>query len=123
MSDQKFYEKKDFKALQKEWYQKLKEEGFRDIEDQKTGIVERPFSHRRYRTDLFYQASVDYYLTMGHYLENGHIRSDLDRKVLEMHIEGRTYRAIAKELNQHTNTVYRKVQRYKKKAFARKKDE
>lgn len=37
---QKYYETKEFKTLQKEWYGKLKEEGFEDLEQ---GFEDTPF--------------------------------------------------------------------------------
>lgn len=114
LKKQKYYETDEFKQLQDEWYAKLQEDGFKDIEDHKTGFVEPPFRHRSYKADVQYEATEEYFRLCRHYLTNGAFKSDLDKEIWSMHTEGATYRNIAEKLSQHTTTVFRKVKRYKK---------
>lgn len=73
MANKKYYETEEFRKLQNEWYDKLKEDGFQDIEytDRKTGEVGNVLlgfsamdavrGYTQEKRDFFYRASQ--YLT------------------------------------------------------------
>jgi hypothetical protein len=80
----KFYKKKEFKDLQKEWYDKLKPD-FKDIEDSKGNLKQHDrrtiaFDNRDKLQDFFNK--LDTYLT-----QNDDI-PDKDREILELYTQG-----------------------------------
>lgn len=102
------FKTKQFKTLQREWYRKLKDSGFDDIED-----VDSPeeylkawhsqYFQKRHTPDKFI-ANQEYYRRTQAFLMHYTFANQLDKQIWKMHSEGRPLRAIAKKL---TITVHK----------------
>lgn len=90
----------EVKKLQKEWYDKLKSNGFEDIESPQNGLLKVWHSHyfqNHFNVEL-YEAKLNYFTTAGRFLNAFTFASQLDRSIWAAHTEGKTIRAIAKAL-------------------------
>ena len=117
MSDQKYYESKEFLKLRKQYYTKLQEAGFKDIEitDWKTGEsgnLLRGFGHmdavRRWTPDRerYYQLARQ----KGHRLRSRKYSKE-DRQVWRMHATGESFRGIERRTGVPRGRVSRIVKR------------
>lgn len=110
----------EFLALRKEWYKKLKDSGFKDIEHTdwetgESGNLMNGFSlmdaYRQYtpEQDRYFQLAVQYRRNvyqrkyMG-YLEDWHV------KAWTLHSNGKSYRQIQEELGVHRRHVSKYIQ-------------
>lgn len=102
------FKTKQFKDLRNEWYQKLKESGFEDIENTKHKeeplknwdsiyFQKKPVAERRLqRADYFYEAT--------HMMVELHqcpvfLINTIDRIAWQLHSDGLSFREIARQLN------------------------
>lgn len=97
------FHSKKFKTLQTRWYQKLKEEGFEDIEDTSSP---REYLHTWDSTHFFktydeetFQLKAQYYEKAKNFLNDYSFEESLDEKIFEMHTEGLSVRAISSLLS------------------------
>jgi len=113
---------RQFNSLKKEWYSKLKESGFQDIEREVGGL--QVFHGRKNRTseilNIPYEvrlAKEQYYTLLSQklYDEGVEYANKNDKKILELHCEGINNVSIAKEINYHRLTVGRIINRYVRK--------
>ena len=90
--------RKEFKALQDEWYKKAKDSGFQEIEYGDGSIRNcRP----RTITNLdpvLRQAKEEYYIMAYHFLHEHKFKSNLEQVIWEYHTEGISIRNIVKTL-------------------------
>lgn len=109
-----WYDQKELKRIQKEWYQKLKAEGFDDIEDHShpdTLLKTRHGDYFRCRYDAAqFEFKEEYYRRVSQFLHEYpfpnrsqlplfHDNHDLlHKRILELHAEGWSFRKIAEEL-------------------------
>jgi hypothetical protein len=86
----------EFKKLQDEWYQKIKKDGFIDIENESKGDENiKP-------KDYFFEDNViNYFKLCQEFLAQKKIKSHLNRFIFEKHCEGVSNRNIAKLLESH----------------------
>jgi hypothetical protein len=96
MAKKAFYKTEKFKKLEADWYQKLKSEGFEDIEDgNNSEVIEpqvfqtRPIQHLS--GDTWAQECVAI-------LKSYPFRKDLHRKIFELHAQGNSVRDIVRML-------------------------
>lgn len=90
----------NLKKLRKEWYAKLKAEGFSDIE-QADGNIKTWSSklNQRYRTNLGdLAAKTEYYYLANHFLTEHIFETELQRIIWEYHANAISYRKIGKLL-------------------------
>ena len=97
----KFYEKPSFKEAEAQWYKKLKDEGFQDIED--TSRDDRPLKvwDRSYflkLDDLSFAAKQSYYRQASNFLEQHDFKNEVQRRIWELHTEGISRRDIASKI-------------------------
>ena len=93
-------------TIQKVWYEKLKKEGFEDLEsfDQKGEPKEilkttvKPLPHG-------WENAEQYYTYCRRYLHTGTFKSQTEREVWEMFSEGSSQREISRKLDLKRNTV------------------
>jgi len=91
----------EFKRLQKEWYQKLKEQGFKDIETLSRNGLRLKNEHRRFfRTrgerdrdmwqQTFIDAKTDYFIRLTHKINDPHtvFRNEMDRIAMTLYSDG-----------------------------------
>lgn len=97
-------EREDLKALQKIWYARLKEEGFRDIEYQHNDLLnqyESTYFHRFYTPEEF-QENLDYYRAACHFYWNyKDFKTELEKEIWRLHSEGISRRRISVHFLQH----------------------
>jgi hypothetical protein len=123
----KYYKSREFRELQKEWYDKLADDGFEDIEwiDHKTGKGQnsrflKNSSHHCQLSNKILSAETlssskrfKYYRIASHFLHNYNKFNDLDdcaaskryqlsKTLWEMHTDGATYRKISRSLRELT---------------------
>ncbi len=95
----------DLKALQKIWYEKLKSDGFEDIED--TDNVYKPlkawhsFRFHRLGSLLKIETSEIYYEKAASLLHRFNFKNVTQRKIWELHSQGWSKRQIEKEIKDH----------------------
>ena len=97
--------KRAFKKLQNEWYKRLDESGFNDIErsgkrrqdyfNEYGGILQKPLSVIRHKYNIFTQI---YYEIASFLSQNATFLPKIDRKVLELHGDGYTIQRISNYL-------------------------
>lgn len=83
----------NFRKLQKEWYQKLKESGFEDLEHFKMGdmvpkILALKDAARMGVSVEQIEDGFEYYRSAGIFLHEYCFATELDRKIWEMHSNG-----------------------------------
>lgn len=92
--------KRDLLRLRNEWYLKLKEDGFIDIE--KAQSEEYGSDLKRYNsTQNFKEAQVEYYEKAKEFLLNYEFPNDGEKLVWELHSQGMTERKIIAWLQIH----------------------
>ena len=105
MSNEKQPTKRAFKKLQNEWYKRLDESGFNDIErsgkrrqdcfNEYGGILQKPLSIIRHKLNIF---TYHYYDIACYLSYNCTFLPKIDRKVLELHGNGYTIQRISNYL-------------------------
>lgn len=94
---------KQFKILNDQWYKKLKNEGFEDIEESETRLHKWSPPLTRFNAEIFESKQV-YYQLAGQFLHEHIFESNLHKKVWELHSEGIEGREIAKSVKQIKKT-------------------
>lgn len=110
---------KDFKKIQKEWYSKLKESGFDDIEVEEKGKIrlkkwDSVYFFCRHTSDEFFMKKK-YYEMVTDFLNSYPFDREQDRTVWKFHSEGLTVRAIAEETQMKSCQVFLILSSLKKK--------
>jgi uncharacterized protein YerC len=106
---------KDFDALQREWYQRLKDDGFVDIENSKGELKahgsQKDLERLRDWNTEGIRIVSDYYSRAGEFLNVHAFTSLADRAVWRLHSEGIGYHKIAARLGISYSAVLRTVHR------------
>lgn len=87
----------EFKRLQREWDQKLKDSGFEEIEDRESPREFLKRWHGSYFRSTWSEAREAYFQKASSFLNWYGFSSILERAVWQKHSEGRTLREIEKE--------------------------
>lgn len=103
----------DFKKLKKEWYQKLRDSGFTDIEDcdsERELLIrwDSVYIINRYTPDS-YRAIRHYFVLASQLLHEYDFENEFERKVWSLHADGFSIREIAKIAETKTGKVYKVV--------------
>lgn len=125
---------KDFEALQKDWYKKIKEDGFEDIEYfirgepgdwlkgtskfacEEAALLQTPKEEEIAQTH--YNATFEYYnKARALWHEESNFANEIDRAVWLSHAEGKSFREIGREVNFSHSKVMRIVDKYRKTYF------
>lgn len=111
--------KKDLADLQREWYQKLKDDGFKDIEYFDANMNPQDMMYRE--ATKFAVASIDtftsteqYYIEARQFLHSYSFSTDIDKQIWELHSDGVSYRKIAIQLQTYYPKVFKTINKYKK---------
>lgn len=100
----------DFLRIQKEWYLKLAQSGFKDIEDSKGNL--KQYDRRTIAFDN--RVSIyEFFVSLDHYLTEHPEIPDIDRAVLTLYSEGVFIIEICRQLFLKLATVNRVVMKYK----------
>ena len=113
----KYYNTPEFKALSQEWQQKLRAEGFSDIEN----TTPKAYMHQsgQPRRELVSTQNArrlrDFFAKLDGYLSDSTTKlPPVDRLMLELWSQGRHIVDIAQECQCNERTVRRRLARYKK---------
>ena len=88
--------KDNFKELQKQWYKKLKDEGFQDIEASNAEMFPRPGrSHVSDDSPDKILAIMEYYSMARSFLIDHEFKSEKHKTIWEYHSEGMSVREIS----------------------------
>ena len=108
MSNEKRPTKRAFKKLQNEWYKRLDDSGFNDIErsgkkrqdcfNEYGGILQKPLSVLRHKLNIF---TYHYYDIACYLSYNCTFLPKIDRKILELHGNGQTIQQISNYLREN----------------------
>lgn len=106
---------KKLKALQKQWYKKLAQTGFKDIEDGNGNL--RNLSTKLTRVDPAHAAMTQEYYEAARALMHTNYLKDIKTKIVwGQHAEGNTIESIAKKTGlsifKVTNIIHETEQRY-----------
>lgn len=92
--------KPDLAQLKREWYKKLKKEGFDDIEADETRLktwssgTGSPYRNTyKYKENMF-DAKADYYRLAEHFLNEHRFKNNTERTIWEYHANGIGFRSI-----------------------------
>lgn len=114
---------KAFKKLKKEWYRKLKKEGFVDIEKAEHSLGPFYSCARRFDvgsrdevaevTNLKYDAKEEYYRLAEHFLNEFEFDNKIEKIIWTMHTEGKTIREISslKKIKMKKDKVHEVIKR------------
>jgi hypothetical protein len=132
--------KKQLKKLIAEWDKKLKESGFQDVEDRKTGLLKKcggdelwepnsfnnfgvswqeqeertlkniKFSGKGYSTFVWKQSQAEYYRLASIMCHDGVFKTDQEKTIWVLHAEGFSYRQIAKKTKLTVRKVWYSIQ-------------
>lgn len=126
----KFWQTKEFREIEKKWYEKLEEKGFTDIEEAINGkrtLRQRASNCYRQEHEVRRIAKTAYYdlLCEAIHLEEN-FRDEVEKLIMQRRASGVTVNAISEELKSmrkrcHVVTVWRVIQKYEKKWRIRKK--
>jgi len=113
------FQSKKFKTLQKRWYLKLKESGFKEIEDTESSFeyLKDWHSHhfqKKYEPQTF-EANETYYRMASGLLHLDTFKSDSEKKIWAMHADGIAIRKIAAALSIKVWVVHRTITDLEKK--------
>jgi hypothetical protein len=94
------------KQLQAHWYQKLRDSGFKDIEDPETGYLKTWTGYREFRED-----KAEYYRIVRNTLRSRRMAqfSRMRRAIWRLHSKGLSYTEIVAELGVSDQQVQRAV--------------
>lgn len=97
--------KDEFRSLQQQWYQKLADSGFKDIERIRNDdlFVESPafcLRHSKGRDEFDREMDAEYYRRLGHAVNDDNVvfRTEIDRYIMVRYSEGAKIVKITKEL-------------------------
>lgn len=115
----------EFKKLQADWYKKIKDKGFNDIE-QEDGMLKSWHSSlfsKNYNV-ITHEAKEEYYRLAGIFLQHNKFKDAKERYIWERHSSGVSIRNIVKELKAKKIKAYKVlvlkiIQRLSKKMLAK----
>lgn len=93
----KFHKAQGFKKLQAEWYKKLKNSGFKDIESKNESKKDR-IRPQEFTVD---HAKIEYFQRCEEYLGQNQISDSLDLFIFQNHCDGKSNRTISEILPQY----------------------
>lgn len=99
----------EFKALQAEWYGRLKDAGFNDIEDAKRERAPLKCWHdKRFKkiSDVKIETSRSYYDRAADLLHRCQFKTPTHRRIWELHCQGLPNRKIAEELAKESDLIH-----------------
>jgi hypothetical protein len=113
---------KGFRQLNIEWQRKLKDSGFKDLENKDR---DRPLINPIYKLKKIkdYEAVREHFLNATHYLIEGKFENQLERNIWRLYSEGLSIRQIVPQVKKAKTTVYYyidKVRRRMKKFYSEK---
>jgi hypothetical protein len=97
----KFWETDDFKAQQKAWYRRLKDEGFNDAEELIGSelMLKQQAKWRMNEGNYITRCKkLEYFLVLGQHLLHAVYRNEIDKLIMTWHADGKTIKFMCEEL-------------------------
>lgn len=101
--------KQQLQVLKVEWYKKLKESGFRDIEKDERYLRSYDNSKFSRLSVVEFQENQRYWQLAGQLLHHFQFKTEADRTIWRLYVEGMLPPDIAKTVDKHRTTVNRKI--------------
>ncbi len=103
-----------FKKLKREYYEKLKQDGFSDIEDEDGYITTHRSSHDfhqriGFQSTLFRDQVTDYYSWAYHHALYSEFRTDIEAIIWIAHSKGLSSREITKLVDYSQSWIYNRL--------------
>jgi hypothetical protein len=99
-------EEDEFIKLQTLWYEKLKQSGFQDLETSRGFLKDWPSQRlRRDYTPERFQEKLNYYRFASQLLWEFKFKTKLEKKIWELHTEGKSMREISFQVRTHKNKM------------------
>ncbi len=103
-----------FKKLKREYYEKLKQDGFSDIEDEDGYITTHRSNHDfhqriGFHSSLFSERISDYYSWAYHHALYSEFRTDIEAIIWIAHSKGQSSREIEKLVDYEQSSICRKI--------------
>lgn len=108
---------KSFKELQHEWYEKLAESGFVDIENDEEEVKQYAANSYRGASQEERIAKLDFFMKLSQHVMSTHFKNKTERFVMECYANGIKQVNIRKRLasigiQRHRITIYRTIQKW-----------
>ena len=102
------FKTKEFLKLHRDWAKKLKKSGFEDIE-RKEGVLKTSSMEnvRNLYTVEQFNIKEEYYRLAGQFLHEYKFKTQVDKRIWELHSEGVSVRNIIKKLKHRGITAYK----------------
>lgn len=126
----KFWQTKDFKKLEKEWYERLRQSNFQDIEEVVNGksvLKQRASNCYRAEDPVRIESKRKYYeLLSHHYHQEQGFRDEVEEYVMAMRAKGNSIEEISNKLvaakeRCYRGTIRKIIQKYETKWSIRRK--
>lgn len=107
MSNNPFNNKK-FQALRRQWYDKLKKTGFKDLEHTSNNGAVSPYLTRNSTGTLRNQYDVStvlYFQIVANFATHYPFDSKLDRLIMQFHADGMPYREMSRKIKDLTDST------------------
>jgi hypothetical protein len=101
---------KDFLILQEEWYLKLAQSGFKDIEDRKGNL--KQYDRRTIAFDNR-ESIYEFFVALDHYLTDHQDIPEPDKSILSLYSDGIFIIEICKQLGLKLSLVNKVISKYK----------
>lgn len=113
----KFWSTQPFRELQKEWYERLRAEGFNDAEEMvgEEMVLRQNAQHvyRRATDEILRETKEAYFRFMAAKVHETVFQSEIDRFIMASHAQGKMIEAICEELEQMGERRARNTVRFK----------
>lgn len=94
-----FWKAAHFKELTKEWYKRLKEDGFQDIEQDERYLKENSYKAYQGADEITRDTKLLYFTLLTHHIGRAEFKTEVDRIVLLMRSEGAKIKSICDYLS------------------------
>lgn len=94
-----------YQTLKREWYNKLKETGFKDIEDNCERLKTQDRRLQNFATETTRSSVLDFFLCLDSYLNHEKDMDPLHREILELYSQGYRHTDIARKIKRTTRRV------------------
>ena len=109
--DKKYYQTKEFLTLEKEWKDKLKESGFKDIENGQNQLKQRASNVYRQADEITREAKIHYFELLVAHVELNKFDNEIDKLVMTLKSQGKKIKEICEQLEKKGKKRYRRTVR------------
>lgn len=116
-----YWKTQHFKALQAQWYERLRDSGFSDAEEivgDDLRLRQNSDAHRRYlRDSVRVDCKADYYYVVSQHVHETEFDTEIDEIILTLYADGKNAKEICAELRirgkcRNRNTIRYRIRHY-----------